>query len=77
MEEAGRGGMEGPGGGGGGGIPLMGVFIRAPNVCCEGRNVLLPLVFRPFSGISRTIPDTQLDNLPNHTGQRSPAGIIL
>jgi hypothetical protein len=45
MEEAGRGGMEGPGGGGGGGIPLTGVFIRAPNVRCEGRNVLLPLVF--------------------------------
>jgi hypothetical protein len=32
---------------------------------------------RPFSGISHTIPDTQLDNLPNRTGQRSPAGIIL
>jgi hypothetical protein len=45
MEEAGRGGMEGPGGGGGGGIPLTGIFIRAPNVCCEGRNALLPLVF--------------------------------
>jgi hypothetical protein len=26
---------------------------------------------------TRTIPDTRLDNLPNHTGQRSPAGIIL
>ena len=32
---------------------------------------------RPFSGISRTIPDTQLDNLPSHTGQRAPAGIVL
>jgi hypothetical protein len=32
---------------------------------------------RPFSGISRTILDTQLDNLPNRMGQRSPAGIIL
>jgi len=26
---------------------------------------------------TRTIPDTQLDNWPNHTSQRSPAGIIL
>jgi hypothetical protein len=26
---------------------------------------------------TRTIPDTQLDNWPNHMSQRSPAGIIL
>jgi hypothetical protein len=26
---------------------------------------------------TRTIPDTRLDNLPNHTGQRALAGMIL
>ena len=32
---------------------------------------------RPFSGISHTIPVTQLDNLLSHTGQQSLARIIM